>query len=68
MYSLSKDISAAHLIDFSRITHCKESAIEIYERGNIKDGFKDQSKLKKYVPWQPSLGNIHRNLTVAFVV
>lgn len=45
MYSLSKDISAAHLIDFSRITHCKESAIEIYDRGNIKDGFKDQSKL-----------------------
>lgn len=45
MYSLSKDISAAHLIDFSRITHCKESAIEIYDRENIKDGFKDQSKL-----------------------
>lgn len=45
MYSLSKDISAAHLIDFNRITHCKGSAIEIYDRENIKDGFKDQSKL-----------------------
>lgn len=64
MYSLSKDISAAHLIDFSRITHCEESAIEIYDRENIED----QSKLKKYVRWQPSLGNIHRYLTVAFVV
>lgn len=68
MYSLSKDTSAAHLIDFSRITHCKESATEIYDRENIKDGFKDQSKLKKYVPWQPSLGNIHGFLTVAYVV
>lgn len=68
MYSLSKDISAAHLIDFSRITHCKESAIEIYGWENIKDGFKDQYKLKKYVPWQPSMGDIHRYLTVAFVV
>lgn len=45
MYSLSKDISAAHLSDFSRITHCKGSAIAIYDRDNIKDGFKDQSKL-----------------------
>lgn len=45
MYSLSKDISAAHLSDFSIITHCKGSVIAIYDRKNIKDGFKDQAKL-----------------------